>query len=71
MLARIAILSPELRAELTRRKLGDLLPLKPIFVALDDPILVAAATMLDHGLFWLPVVQTKGGPATGWLPTRR
>jgi hypothetical protein len=26
---------------------------------LDEPLLVAAATMLDHGIFWIPVVHSK------------
>jgi NADH dehydrogenase len=59
MIARIAIIPPESRGDLTRRKLSDLLPPNPLYVALDDSILVAVATMLDHGISWLPVVHTK------------
>ena len=59
MIARIAIIPPEERGDLTRRKLSDLLPPNPVYVALDDSILVATTTMLDHGISWLPVVRTK------------
>lgn len=59
MTARIAIIPPEERGDLTRRKLSDLLPANPLFVSLDEPLLVAAATMLDHGIFWIPVVHSK------------
>jgi predicted transcriptional regulator len=31
-------------------------------VALDDSTFVASATMLDHGISWLPVVQGKNDP---------
>jgi len=59
MTARIASIPPEERGDLTRRKLGDLLPGNPLYVSLEDPLLVAAATMLDHGIFWIPVVRSK------------
>jgi hypothetical protein len=48
-----------MRGEDTKRKLGDLLYGDPIYVALDDSALVASATMLDHGVSWLAVVQGK------------
>jgi len=41
-------------------KLSELLVGNPLYVSLDDSILAATATMLDHGTSWLPVVQTKG-----------
>ena len=59
MIARIAIIPPEERGDLTRRKLSDLLPPNPVYVSLDDSILAATTTMLDHGISWLPVVRTK------------
>jgi NADH dehydrogenase len=59
MTARIAIIPPESRGDLTRRKLSDLLPPNPLYVSLDDSTLVATATMLDHGISWLPVVHSK------------
>jgi NADH:ubiquinone reductase (H+-translocating) len=59
IIARIAVSSNGMRAEDTKRKLGELLYGDPIYVALDDSALVASATMLDHGLSWLVVVQGK------------
>jgi NADH dehydrogenase len=59
LIARIAIIPPEERGDITRRKLSDLLPSNPLYVSLDDPLLVAAATMLDHGISWMPVVHSK------------
>ncbi|HUN61696.1 MAG TPA: FAD-dependent oxidoreductase [Candidatus Sulfotelmatobacter sp.] len=59
MTARIATMPQEERGDLTRRKLKDLLTGKPLYVSLEDPLLVAAATMLDHGIFWIPVVRSK------------
>ena len=44
----------------TQRKLSELLVGNPLYVSLDDSIFVATATMLDHGISWLPVVQNKG-----------
>jgi NADH:ubiquinone reductase (H+-translocating) len=59
MIARIAMIPPENRGDITRRKLGDLLPPNPLFVSLDDSVLVAIASMLDHGTSWIPVVRSK------------
>jgi len=59
MIARIAIIPPEERGDLTRRKLSDLLPPNPVCVSLDDSVLVATTIMLDRGISWLPVVHTK------------
>jgi NADH dehydrogenase len=59
LIARIAIIPSEERADITRRKLSDLLPSNPLYVSLDDPLLVAAATMLEHGISWIPVVRSK------------
>ncbi|MFZ1973868.1 MAG: FAD-dependent oxidoreductase [Candidatus Acidiferrales bacterium] len=59
IVARIAVTSNGMRAEDTKRKLGDLLYGDPVYVALDDSALVASATMLDHGISWLAVVQGK------------
>ena len=59
IVARIAVSSNGMRAEDTKRKLGDLLYGDPVYVALDDSALVASATMLDHGISWLAVVQGK------------
>lgn len=59
IIARIAVSSNGMRGEDIKRKLGDLLYGDPIYVALDDSALAASATMLDHGISWLTVVQGK------------
>jgi NADH dehydrogenase len=59
VIARIAITPPNTRGDVSQRKLGDLLLGNPICVALDDSTLLASATMLDHGVSWLPVVKSK------------
>src|SRR6202142_188368 len=59
MVARIAAMPAGTRGDVTRRKLSELLAGNPLYVSLDDSLLVATATMLDHGTSWLPVVQTK------------
>jgi NADH:ubiquinone reductase (H+-translocating) len=59
MIARIAIVAPDERAGLTRRKLSDVLPPNPICASLDDSVLAATTIMLDRGISWLPVVHTK------------
>jgi len=59
MIARLAATSTETRGYVSRRKLNELLPGNPVYVTLEDSLLVASATMLDHGISWLPVVQSK------------
>ena len=59
VLARIAVNPTENRGDITRSKLSEFLVQNPVYVTLDDSTLVAAATMLDHGISWLPVVQSK------------
>jgi NADH dehydrogenase len=59
VVARIAITGEATHQDVTEQKLGDLLLGDPIYVALDDSTLVASATMLDHAVSWLPVVQSK------------
>jgi NADH dehydrogenase len=59
MIARIAVIPPESRGDITRRKLSELLLGNSLYVSLDDSILVATATMLDHGISWLPVIRRK------------
>jgi predicted transcriptional regulator len=49
----------EARGDVTRQKLGELLLWNSPYISLDDSILVATATMLDHGVSWLPVVHSK------------
>ena len=59
IIARISVSSPEEQSEVGQRKLSELLLGDPVYVSLDDSILVASATLLDHGLSRLPVVQSK------------
>ena len=59
IVARIALSPAETRRNAPLRKLSDLLPGDPIYVALEDSTLVASTMMLDHGITWLPVVQSK------------
>jgi NADH dehydrogenase len=62
IVARIAVLPTDQHGDITRSKLSDFLVVNPVYVALDDSTLVAVATMLDHGISWLPVVQSKDNP---------
>jgi NADH:ubiquinone reductase (H+-translocating) len=59
IIARISIIPEDKRADVNRRSLSEFLPGNPLYVALDDSTLVAAATMLDHSVSWLPVVRSK------------
>jgi NADH dehydrogenase len=58
LIARIALLPPDTRADLGQRRLDSLLLGNPLCVSLQDSPLVASATMLEHGISWLPVVQS-------------
>jgi NADH:quinone reductase (non-electrogenic) len=60
IIARIAVMPEATSGDVTRRKLSELLVGNPLHVSLDDSIFAATSTMLDHGISWLPVVQTKG-----------
>jgi NADH:ubiquinone reductase (H+-translocating) len=62
IVARIAVTTTDMHTDAAERRLGDLLYGDPIYVALEDSTLVASATMLDHGISWLPVVQSKSDP---------
>jgi NADH:ubiquinone reductase (H+-translocating) len=59
MIARVAVLPAETRGDDGQRKLRELLPGNPLYVTMDDSMLVASATMLDHDMSWLPVVHSK------------
>ena len=62
IIARIVLTPADGREDVSERKLADLLPANPIYVALEDSLVVASATMLDHGISWLPVVKSKDNP---------
>jgi NADH dehydrogenase len=59
IIARIAATPTDTRGDVRRRKLSEFLPGNPVYIAQEDSILVASATMLDHGISWMPVVQSK------------
>jgi len=59
ILAQIAEIPQDQRADLPRRKLRDFVPANSLCVAQNDSALTAAMTLLDHGRPWLPVVQSK------------
>ena len=59
IVARIAVIPTDKRGDMTQSKLSDFLPGNPVYITLEDSALVAYATMLDHGVPWLPVVQSK------------
>jgi predicted transcriptional regulator len=60
--ARISLMPADVQKDVGKSKLGDLLLGNPVYVAQDDSTLVASATMLDHGISWLPVVRSKDDP---------
>jgi NADH:ubiquinone reductase (H+-translocating) len=62
IIARIAVIPTDKRGDVRQRKLSELLPANPVHVALEDSALAAYATMLDHGVTWLPVVHSKNDP---------
>ena len=59
IIARIAVIPTENRGDVTQLKLHDVLVGSTPFITLEDSPLVASATMLDHDISWLPVVQGK------------
>jgi NADH dehydrogenase len=59
IVARIAITQDGKREDIHRLKLKEVLSANPLYVAQEDSILVATATMQDHGISWLPVVRSK------------
>jgi NADH:quinone reductase (non-electrogenic) len=58
MVARIAVIPLDKRDGLSQRKLTDFLLPDPLCVSLQDSPFVAAGTMLQHGIAWLPVVRS-------------
>lgn len=59
LIVRLSVSPPETHRLVAQRKLSELLLGDPVYVSLDDSMLVASATMLDHALPRLPVVQSK------------
>ena len=59
VVARIAVSSPAVSMVHTQQKLGELMSPSRVYVTADDSTLVATATMLDHGISWIPVVRSK------------
>jgi NADH dehydrogenase len=62
LVARIAITPLDKRDGLTQRQLVDFLSPNPLCVTLQDSPFVAAGTMLQHGIAWLPVVRGLDNP---------
>lgn len=59
IVARITLTSVDARGDLGRRKLGELQFGHRVYVSLEDTPLVASATMFEHGMSWVPVVQSR------------
>ncbi len=59
IVTRIAISPMDTRQDLGQRTLGDLAVGNRVYVSLEDTTLVASATMFEHGISWLPVVQSR------------
>jgi NADH dehydrogenase len=55
----IASTPVESRRDATQVQVRELLSADPIMLSADDPSLLAASTMLEHGLSWIPVVVSK------------
>ena len=58
IVARIAITPESKEGDSALRTLGELLLGGSVHVSLDDSLSAATATMLDHRISWLPVVQS-------------
>jgi NADH:quinone reductase (non-electrogenic) len=58
LVARIAIIPLDKRDGLSERKLADFLLPDPLCITLQDSLFIAAGTMLQHGIAWLPVVRS-------------
>lgn len=59
IVARIAVTPESKEADSALRTLGELLPGGSVHATLEDSLLAATATMLDHRSSWLPVVQSN------------
>ena len=58
MVARIALTPADQRDNVSQRKLTDFLPANPLCITLQDSAFLAAETMLQHNIAWLPVVRS-------------
>jgi NADH dehydrogenase len=59
IIARIAVTSTAESGLPIQHKLAELISMSRLHVTLDDSTLVATATMMEHGISWLPVVRSK------------
>jgi len=59
IIARIAVTSTAKSGLPIQHKLVEFLSMSRLSVTLDDSTLVATATLMDHGVSWLPVVRSK------------
>ena len=55
----IASTPVECRRDASKVQVGELLSPDPVTISSDDSSLLAASTMLEHGLNWIPVVVSK------------
>jgi NADH:ubiquinone reductase (H+-translocating) len=62
LVARIALIPSDRHVDVSKRKLTDFLVADPLCVTLQDSPFVAAGTMLEHGIAWLPVVRSVDDP---------
>jgi predicted transcriptional regulator len=59
IVARIAVTPTHEQEGMIQHKLSEFVQGNPLSVALEDSTAVACATMLNRGISWLPVVQSK------------
>jgi NADH:ubiquinone reductase (H+-translocating) len=58
LIARVALIPSDQHGDLSQRRLTDFLVPDPLCVTLEDSPFIAAGTMLQHGVAWLPVVRS-------------
>jgi NADH:ubiquinone reductase (H+-translocating) len=58
LIARIALIPSDQHSDVSQRKLTDFIVPDPLCVTLQDSLFVAAGTMLQHRIAWLPVVRS-------------
>ena len=62
IVARVAVIPMDERGDISQRKISDVLSENLLSVTLGDSTLAAQTTMLDHGISWVPVVQSTEDP---------